>query len=49
MDQNKEKLTERVNVEFGIEFGDFNSAKFYEIPFNHQKDKKETKDKKHKK
>jgi hypothetical protein len=49
MDKRKENLTKPVNVEFGMEFGDFNSAKFYEIPFNHQKFSKENKEKKQKK
>jgi hypothetical protein len=49
MDKGKDKATNNVNVEFGIEFGDFNSAKFYEIPFNHQKGGKANKEKKQQK
>ncbi|MFD2443290.1 hypothetical protein ACFSO7_04755 [Bacillus sp. CGMCC 1.16607] len=37
MKNKKEKLRENANVEFGVEFGDFNSAKFYELPFANQK------------
>jgi len=37
------KNKENANVEFGVEFGDLNAAKQYEIPFMNQK--KDTKKK----
>ncbi|MCM3705861.1 MULTISPECIES: hypothetical protein [Cytobacillus] len=49
MDQNKPRKTGRkdaANVEFGMEFGDLNAGKFYELPFmNRDKDKKKDRDK----
>lgn len=39
MEEKNQKLREVLNVEFGIEFGDLNGAKFYEIPFSNQKEK----------
>jgi hypothetical protein len=46
MKENKQKLRENTNVEFGIEFGDFNNAKFYELPFANQKESKDKDQKK---
>ncbi|MEH6988045.1 hypothetical protein [Cytobacillus firmus] len=50
MDQNKPRKTSRqngsANVEFGMEFGDLNAGKFYELPFmNRDKDKRKDQDK----
>ncbi|HYK74572.1 MAG TPA: hypothetical protein VEV44_15870 [Pseudoneobacillus sp.] len=39
MEEKKEKLREVTNVEFGIEFGDLNGAKFYEFPYSNQNEK----------
>jgi hypothetical protein len=39
----KPKTKEITNVEFGIEFGDMNTAKMYETPFVNQSKKKDTK------
>ncbi|KAF0816172.1 MULTISPECIES: hypothetical protein [unclassified Cytobacillus] len=48
MDQNKPRKKGRQNgaqnVEFGMEFGDINAGKFYELPFmNRDKDQKKNK------
>jgi hypothetical protein len=50
VDQNKPrkigKQNDAQNVEFGMEFGDINAGKFYELPFmNRDKDQKKNKDK----
>ena len=40
--EKSKKQNETVNVEFGMEFGDMNASKLYEIPFmNEGKIKKE--------
>lgn len=37
----EKKNTKPTNVEFGMEFGDFNASKLYEVPFmNKEKAKK---------
>lgn len=42
--KNQEQKNDAANVEFGIEFGDMNAHKLYEIPFmNEEKKKKEKK------
>ncbi len=45
-DQKPDKPVKPVNVEFGHEFGDVNSAKIYEIPFMNKKDGKKKTNKK---
>ncbi|MBX9972097.1 hypothetical protein [Cytobacillus firmus] len=50
MDHNKPRKNGRqngsANVEFGMEFGDINAGKLYELPFmNRDKDKKKERDK----
>lgn len=37
---------ESTNLEFGMEFGDLNNAKLYELPFSNQKNKDNKKPKK---
>ncbi|MED1204295.1 hypothetical protein [Heyndrickxia acidicola] len=37
------------NTEFGMEFGDINADKFFELPFNRDKEKEDKKSKKPKK
>jgi hypothetical protein len=34
--------TDTTNVEFGIEFGDINASKFFEIPFMNKKNKEKS-------
>ncbi|WNS76945.1 hypothetical protein RRV45_08170 [Bacillus sp. DTU_2020_1000418_1_SI_GHA_SEK_038] len=47
MDKNKEKQ-KNANVEFGIEFGDMNASKLYEVPFmSKDKEKKNNRKKKY--
>jgi hypothetical protein len=42
--EKSKKQNETVNVEFGMEFGDINASKLYEIPFmNGEKSKKKSK------
>nr|WP_295970204.1 hypothetical protein [uncultured Bacillus sp.] len=36
----KEKRKVESTVEFGMEFGDLNAAKYYEIPFMNEKKKR---------
>lgn len=36
----KKQKKDSANVEFGIEFGDINAAKNYEVPFMNQKNNK---------
>jgi hypothetical protein len=38
-----------LNTEFGMEFGDINADKFFELPFNRNKEKEDEKCKKPKK
>lgn len=44
-----DKSKEVTNVEFGMEFGDMNSAKFYELAFSNQKENKPSQKEKRKK
>jgi hypothetical protein len=43
------KKKDSANVEFGIEFGDLNNAKNYEVPFMNQDKQEEKKEKKKRK
>jgi hypothetical protein len=49
MTDKKEQSKEAVNVEFGMEFGDLNSSKFYELAYANQSQNKESPKNKHKK
>ncbi|CAM3484195.1 hypothetical protein GCM10009865_31250 [Aeromicrobium ponti] len=45
-EQNDAKQSNSSNVEFGMEFGDINANKLYELPFmNREKNKKKNDDK----
>ncbi|PWW19476.1 hypothetical protein DFO73_12046 [Cytobacillus oceanisediminis] len=45
-EQKDAKKSDSSNVEFGMEFGDINANKLYELPFmNHEKTKKKNDDK----
>ncbi|WP_394136810.1 hypothetical protein [Cytobacillus oceanisediminis] len=45
-EQNDAKQSNSSNVEFGMEFGDINAKKLYELPFmNREKNKKKNDDK----
>ncbi|WP_169787433.1 hypothetical protein [Sporosarcina globispora] len=44
--QKKGRQNDQANVEFGMEFGDINAGKLYELPFmSRDKDKKNNQDK----
>lgn len=45
MKKRPERHQKPYNVEFGMEFGDMNASKLYELPFANKKDKEKKKEK----